>query len=123
MAPTPRSGSLGAAELTQKFKKETEKLVSASSRTEPWVLLQPRRLQWSPSVETVLKIDTNLGSAASTLVNKEHGSLSPTERPIISKKIKNSGEHQNVPGFNADSFLKLHALCSSSSSSIEMIRM
>ena len=120
MSPTPRLNSLGAAELTQKFKKETEKLVKDSSRTEPWVLLQPQKPRW---VAAVLEVDTSLEVEASTLANEERGLLSPSEKSIVGKHMRDSVEHQILPSFNSESFLKLHALCSSSSSSIEMIRM
>ena len=120
MSPTPRLNSLGAAELTQKFKKGTEKLVKDSSRTEPWVLLQPQKPRW---VAAVLEVDTSLEVEASTLANEERGLLSPSEKSTIGKHMRDSVEHQILPSINSESFLKLHALCSSSSSSIEMIRM
>ena len=120
MPPTPGSHSLGAAELTQKFKRQTEDLIKASSPRNSWVTLVPSKPQ---RVQTVLQLNTEFEFDRISLVNKDQGSLSPSERVMVANTRRNDVEKETLPSFSADSFLKLHALCSTSTSSIEMIRM
>lgn len=109
---TPRR--LGASELTQKFKRQTEDLVIASSPRNPWIQLLPQKSKSS----TALKI-TNILDETDARKVEQLGLMSPVEKIVIDKKQRDAP----LPSFSADSFLKLHALCSSSSSSLEMIRM
>ena len=122
MTPTtPRPHCLGAAELTQKFKRQTEDLIKASSPKSPWVMLIAQRPQRLP---VVLQLDTDLEIEPINMTQKDQFSVSPSERAmVVNDSLKNSLEKKMLTSFNADSFLKLHALCASSSSSIEMIRM
>jgi hypothetical protein len=114
MSTTATPRRLGASELTQKFRKQTDDLVIASSPRNPWIQLLPQK----PLSSKTLKIPSILEGTDAQKV-KELGVMSPVEKVVVDKKQSDTP----LPSFSADSFLKLHALCSSSSSSLEMIRM
>lgn len=114
MSTTASHRRLGASELTQKFKRQTEDLAIASSPRNPWIQLLPQKTQSSKTLKVTSNFDGTDARKA-----EELGSMSPVEKIVVDKKQSDT----SLPSFSADSFLKLHALCSSSSSSLEMIRM
>jgi hypothetical protein len=128
MSGSPRPDRKGAAELTLKFRKRNEDLVNAFLPKSPWVQLLPQR---SPPRREVLEMNTDEKMIPPIQSFVRSGSESP-------KKIKSPSEKMMEAGFRdqkspeasttssshcADSFHKLHMLCSSPTSSIEMIRM
>ena len=118
----------GAAELTLKFRKKNEDLVIAFLPKSPWVQLLPQR---SPPPRDVLKINTVTQMVPALDVSEESGLKYPHKATSLSEKGNESGNRtksspENSPtssSINPDGFHKLHALCSSPTSSIEMIRM
>ena len=122
MSATPRPQRLGAAELTLKFRRQTEELAAASSARSQWVKLVPQRSHAVHKVPNTL-VSTPEVSIVETATNL--GLKNSTEKKMVAKEsTKNPVEGCDVlSGFNADSFVKLHALCSSPTLSIEMIRM
>ena len=115
MSTTPAPRRLGASELTQKFRRHSEDLVKASSPRNPWIQLLPPKPQSSKALKTT---SSTYDGTDATKVD-DQGSTSPIEKMTVDKKLSDTP----LPSFSADSFLKLHALCSSSTSSLEMIRM
>ena len=122
MSATPRPQRLGAAELTLKFRKHTEELAVASSARCQWVKLVPQR---SHTVQKVPHILINSLEVFNSETAKNVELKNSTEKKMVAKELtKNPIDGCDVlSGFNADSFMKLHALCSSPTLSIEMIRM
>lgn len=122
MSATPRPQRLGAAELTLKFRKHTEELAVASSARCQWVKLVPQR---SHTVQKVPHILINSLEVFNSETATNVGLKNSTEKKMVAKElVKNPIDGCDVlSGFNADSFMKLHALCSSPTLSIEMIRM
>lgn len=104
-----------ASELTQKFRRQSEDLVKASSPRNPWIQLLPPKLQSSKTLKTT----SSIYDGTDTRKVDDRGSTSPIEKMVVDRKLRDTP----LPRFSADSFLKLHALCSSSTSSLEMIRM
>ena len=122
MSATPRPQRLGAAELTLKFRKHTEELAVASSARCQWVKLVPQR---SHTVQKVPHILINSLEVFNSETATNVGLKNSTEKKMVANELtKNPIDSCDVlSGFNADSFMKLHALCSSPTLSIEMIRM
>ena len=122
MSASPRPQRLGAAELTLKFRRHTEELAVASSARSQWVKLVPQR---SHPVQRIPNAPTSSLEVFHSDTATNVGLKNSPEKKMVSKElVKNSADSSNVlSGFNADSFVKLHALCSSPTLSIEMIRM
>jgi hypothetical protein len=123
MSASPRPQRLGAAELTLKFRRHTEELAVASSARSQWVKLVPQRshpVQRIPNAPTSSLEVFHSETAAKNVGLKN----SPEKKMVLKELVKNSADSSDVlSGFNVDSFVKLHALCSSPTLSIEMIRM
>jgi hypothetical protein len=122
MSASPRPQRLGAAELTLKFRRHTEELAVASSARSQWVKLVPQR---SHPVQRIPNAPTSSLEVFQSETATNVGLKNSPEKKMVSKElVKNSADSSDVlSGFNVDSFVKLHALCSSPTLSIEMIRM
>ena len=125
MSAIPRPQRLGAAELTLKFRKHTEELAVASSARCQWLKLVPQRSHTVQKVPNIPLSSLEVFNTEIAEIATNVGLKNSTEKKMVTKDLtKTPLESCDVlAGFNADSFMKLHALCSSPTLSIEMIRM
>ena len=128
--------------MTLKFRKKNEDLVQAFLPKSPWVQLLPQR---SPLQRAILEVDTDAKIIPTLEGLVMSGSESPVEIKFTSEKMmetdyrddksseasptssnrdkKSSEASPTFSSYSSDGFHKLHNLCSSPTSSIEMIRM